>query len=269
MLISHVIVLNGQACAAFVGDVEQVAAFLTLLPQSLARAAVEMRNAGLDGQTKRFVIHPGEHQNLVRRRVLGDGGNEPVGIEGDGGEKRLARNRFVAQARTPVKGAEPNMPSLTEPSMLSPSTVPVNFRVIGMGLVIEALQAISVESADQRVQILITLVPPNEAQTRDAAWLEATFRKIFAGFVSGSVEGKITPFPLKLSDGIGVAAIFSDKDEAGKPLAKGRGHYKLVTNALVRVGDSTLATVSIFSDSKESPEYLSALKLVAGLRAGK
>ena len=39
----------------------------------------------------------------------------------------------------------------------------------------------------------------------DAAWLEATFRKIFAGFVSGSVEGKITPFPLKLSEGIGVA----------------------------------------------------------------
>lgn len=133
----------------------------------------------------------------------------------------------------------------------------------------EALQAISAESADQRVQILITLVPPNEAQTRDAAWLEATFRKIFAGFVSGSVEGKITPFPLKLSEGIGIAAIFSDKDEAGKPLAKGRGHYKLVTNALVRVGDATLATVSIFSDSKESPEYLSALKLVAGLRAGK
>ena len=52
-------------------------------------------------------------------------------------------------------------------------------------------------------------------------------------------------------------------------MAKGRGHYKLVTNALVRVGDSTLATVSIFSDSKESPEYLAALKLVAGLRAGK
>ena len=133
----------------------------------------------------------------------------------------------------------------------------------------EALQAISAESADQRVQILITLMPPNEEWPRDAAWLEATFRKVFADFVSGSVEGKMTPFPIKLTNGIGVAAVFSDKDEAGKPTAKGRGHYKLVTNALVRVGDSSLATVSIFSDSKEAPDYLAALKVVAGLRAGK
>lgn len=132
-----------------------------------------------------------------------------------------------------------------------------------------ALQALSAESADQRVQMLITLMPPNDVLPRDAAGLEATLRQNCVAFVDGSVEGKISTFPLKLTNGIGSAAIFSDKDEVGKPTPKGPGHYKLVTNAMVCIDGSTLATVSVFSDTKEAPDYLAALKVVAGLRTAK
>ena len=39
----------------------------------------------------------------------------------------------AVQARAPVKLASPNMPSLTDPEMASPLTVPLNSRVIGIG----------------------------------------------------------------------------------------------------------------------------------------
>lgn len=132
-----------------------------------------------------------------------------------------------------------------------------------------SMQALSAESADQRVQLLITLMPPEDFLQKDAAGLEMLLHKTSAPFVGGSVEGKVTPLPLKLTHGIGVATIFSDKSEVGKPEAKGRGHYKLLTNGIIRVGDATLASVSIFSDSKEAAGYLDALKLVASLRPTK
>jgi hypothetical protein len=130
-------------------------------------------------------------------------------------------------------------------------------------------QALSAESADQRVQLLITLMPPEDVLQKDAAGLEMLLHKASAPFVGGSVEGKVTPLPLKLTHGIGVATIFSDKSEVGKPEAKGRGHYKLLTHGIIRVGEATLASVTIFSDSKEAAGYLDALKLVASLRPTK
>jgi hypothetical protein len=42
-----------------------------------------------------------------------------------------------------------------------------------------------------------------------------------------------------------------------------------MTSAMIRIGDSTLATVSVFSDSKEAPEYRSALEVIETLRVGK
>lgn len=151
------------------------------------------------------------------------------------------------------------------------ATVPAGFttKVMPMEKLGSSLQSLKVESADQRVQMLITLLPPNDVLPRDAAGLEATLRQNCADFVDGSVEGKISTFPLKLTNGIGSATIFSDKDEVGKPTPKGPGHYKVMTSAMIRVGDSTLATVSVFSDSKEAPDYLAALKVVAGLRTAK
>lgn len=142
-------------------------------------------------------------------------------------------------------------------------------KVLPMAKFGSSLQSLKVESSDQRVQLLITLLPPNDVLPRDAAGLEATLRQNCADFVDDSVEGKITTSPLKLANGIGVAAIFTDKSEVGKPTPKGPGHYKLMTSAMIRVGDSTLATVSVFSDSKETPEYRTALEVIEGLRTGK
>ena len=131
------------------------------------------------------------------------------------------------------------------------------------------LESLRVESTDRRVQMMVTLLPPNEFLGRDAAGLEATLRQNCAPFIDGSVEGKVNPFPMKLANGIGVGTFFTDKSEVGQPAAKGAGHYKLMTNAMVRVGESTLAMVTSFHDTKEQPEYLAALEVVATLREAK
>lgn len=175
-----------------------------------------------------------------------------------------------------AEAAKPQELTLTSKSLAGKvsqitATVPAGFtaKVMPMEKFGSSLQSLKVESADQRVQMLITLLPPNDVLPRDAAGLEATLRQNCADFVDDSVEGKIATFSLKLTNGIGSAAIFTDKSEVGKPTPKGPGHYKVMTSAMIRVGDSTLATVSVFSDTKESPDYLATLKLIAGLRTGK
>lgn len=175
-----------------------------------------------------------------------------------------------------AEAAKPQEATLTSTSLAGKAshlvaTVPAGFTasVKPMTKFGSSIQSLKVESADQRVQLLITLLPPNDVLPRDAAGLEATLRQNCTDFVDGSVEGKITTSPLKLTNGIGSAAIFTDKSEVGKPAPKGTGHYKVMTCAMVCVGDSTLATISVFSDTKESPDYLATLKLIAGLRTGK
>lgn len=151
------------------------------------------------------------------------------------------------------------------------ATVPAGFtaEVMPMTKFGSRIENLKVESADHRVQLMITLMPPNDFLGRDAAGLEATLRQNCAGFVDGSVECKVTPFPLKLAHGIGVATFLTDKSEVGKPVPKGPGHYKMMTSAMICVDGSTLAVVSLFSDTKEQPDYLAALKVVATLRGEK
>ncbi len=192
---------------------------------------------------------------------------------------RLALCLLGLLVGTGLQAAEADKPreiSLTSTNLAGRSSLLVATVPAGFTATIKDLpgpkdcwQALSAESADQRVQLLITLMPPDDFLQKDAAGLEMLLHKTSAPFVGGSVEGKVTPLPLKLTHGIGVATIFSDKSEVGKPAAKGRGHYKLLTNGIIRVGDATLASVTVFSDSKEAAGYLDALKLVASLRPTK
>ena len=148
------------------------------------------------------------------------------------------------------------------------ATVPAGFSAVvkPMPKFGSALETLMVDSADQRVRLLITLLPPNDFLGRDAAGLEKTLRANCAPFLKESVEGKVTPFPLQLKHGIGVATFLTDKAEVGKPATQGPEHYKLMTNAMIRIGDATLATVTIFHDTKEQADYLAAIKVVASLR---
>ena len=57
-------------------DGERVPGRLALVPEPGARAAVEVRLAGLPGSAQRFVVHPREHQDATRVGVLDDGGPE-------------------------------------------------------------------------------------------------------------------------------------------------------------------------------------------------
>ncbi len=179
----------------------------------------------------------------------------------------------VASAAEPAKPQEVafKSTSLAKTESHLVATVPAGFtaEVMPMTKFGSKIENLKVESADHRVQLMVTLMPPNDFLGRDAAGLEATLRQNCAGFVDGSVEGKLTPFPLKLAHGIGVATFLTDKSEVGKPIPKGPGHYKVMTSAMICVDGSTLAVVSLFSDTKEQPDYLAALKMIESLREGK
>src|SRR3954470_7838011 len=62
---------------------------LALAPQPVAAAAEVADPAGGQGFAHRLGIHPGHHQHLAGTVLLGDGGNEAVGIEVDGGQHSL------------------------------------------------------------------------------------------------------------------------------------------------------------------------------------
>src|SRR4051794_485422 len=55
-----------------------VAAGFALGPQPRLRAAVEGDTAALERRAERVLVHVAEHQQLQRRGVLDDGGNDPV-----------------------------------------------------------------------------------------------------------------------------------------------------------------------------------------------
>ena len=55
-------------------DRERVPGRLALAPEPAARAAEEVRLAGLAREAQRLVVHPREHEDAVRFRVLDDRG---------------------------------------------------------------------------------------------------------------------------------------------------------------------------------------------------
>lgn len=179
----------------------------------------------------------------------------------------------VASAAEPAKPQEIALKStsLAKKESRLVATVPAGFtaEVMPMTKFGSVIENLKVESADHRTQLMITLMPPNDFLPRDAAGLEATVRQNCAGFVDESVEGKLTPFPLKLANGIGVATTLTDKSEVGKPVPKLAGHYKVMTSGMICVGDSTLAVVTLFGDTKDGPGADAALKIVETLRVGK
>lgn len=183
---------------------------------------------------------------------------------------------LVACVASAAETAKPREVALKSTSLAKKTshlvaTVPAGFtaEVMPMTKVGSRIENLKVESADHRVQMMITLMPPNDFLGRDAAGLEATLRQNCAGFIDGSVEGKVTPFPLKLAHGIGVATVLTDKSEVGKPVPKGPGHYKVMTSGMICVDGTTLAVVSLFSDTKEQADYAAALKIVETLSGGK
>src|SRR5215469_2460750 len=113
----------------------------TLAPQSPPRSRpigdVTFRNR----PAQSFFIHPGKHQHRAGFDVLRNGRHKALRVKPDRSQK-LLRRQSLAQARTPRNDWVPNIPSLTEPVMASPSTVAENSSVIAIGLVIEAFQLI-------------------------------------------------------------------------------------------------------------------------------
>ncbi|KAG1251028.1 hypothetical protein G6F68_012491 [Rhizopus microsporus] len=67
-----------------------VAGFLALAPQALARTRPVHRAAGGGGFGKRFAVHPGHHHDLAVFKVLRDGGNQAVFVENDVGHPAFA-----------------------------------------------------------------------------------------------------------------------------------------------------------------------------------
>ena len=64
------------AVESYFADVLHMAAGLALDPQGLTAAAEVRRAPGGQGESQRFVIHPGNHQNVAGCRVLGHCGQE-------------------------------------------------------------------------------------------------------------------------------------------------------------------------------------------------
>jgi hypothetical protein len=123
-------------------------------------------------------------------------------------------------------------------------------------------------SPDQRVCLQITLLPPGGKWPRTAEELEAQLRESGKYFAPDSVEGKVIIYPVKLTNGIGCGATYTDKSEVGKPAPKGPEHYKLLTSIIVRVGES-VAVCTLLSDSKDQPDHIAALKMIESLREKK
>ncbi|MFZ9202048.1 MAG: hypothetical protein ACO23N_06445 [Opitutales bacterium] len=129
-------------------------------------------------------------------------------------------------------------------------------------------QGIKAYSADQRVCLQISLLPPGGNPPRTAEDLEARLRESGENFAPDSVEGKVITHPFKMTNGIAFAATYTDKSEVGKPVPKGPEHYKLLTSVFVRVGES-VAVCTLLSDSKDQPDHVAALKVIETLREGK
>jgi hypothetical protein len=150
------------------------------------------------------------------------------------------------------------------------ATVPAGFtsKVTSPGGLRAAVQTLQVDSADQRIRLMLTLIPPGEKAPRTAAELERTLRESCDLFAKEAVEGETRPFPLKLADGLGVAATLTDKREVGRPTPKGPEHWKVMTIAMARVGEANVVC-TLFHDSAEQAELPAARAILEGLRPAK
>src|SRR6266849_4870326 len=73
----------GIAIQPEVDQVQDVAAGISLPPETIAGAAVEVDLAGAQGRLDRLAIHVGEHEHGSRGRVLHDGRDQAAVVEPD------------------------------------------------------------------------------------------------------------------------------------------------------------------------------------------
>ena len=91
----HVVV----AIEANFTDVLHMTGFLALAPEPVARAGKIHTPQGTDGFGQRFAVHPRNHENVSRGRILGNRRHQAVCIPFHGIEPRLA-GRIDAHSRT-------------------------------------------------------------------------------------------------------------------------------------------------------------------------
>src|SRR5690606_6066566 len=90
-------------------------AFLTLLPDALARARPEMREACFDGEGDRLCVHPGEHQQVAGVRVRDDRRDQT--IRSELGLEHVAMLDFFGRAARSEQGGGGRRHGFTEQSL--------------------------------------------------------------------------------------------------------------------------------------------------------
>ena len=86
----------GVAIVAQVDEALRLAGSFAFAPEAAARAAIVAGLAGGEGFGQGFGVHPGEHEDFAGIVLLGDGGDEAGGGEGDGGHGWVFRGRRKA-----------------------------------------------------------------------------------------------------------------------------------------------------------------------------
>ena len=118
--------------------------------------------------------------------------------------------------------------------------------------------------SDINAKCLITIIYLPSPKPVDKEQLKRDFITACNQFVSGSVEQKINPKDLKLSEGYGLCATFTDASLAGK--ASKVGDYKVLTSAKMQFSEDVFAIVSIFTDDENSVEQKQLMSSIEGLK---
>jgi hypothetical protein len=111
---------------------------------------------------------------------------------------------------------------------------------------------------------MVSIVFPPAPKPIDTVKIDHDLTATCSRFVTGSVEQKITLIPLRLAQGYGVYATFTDAALVGQP-AK-RGDYKVMSSGLIQFTADVLAVISVFSDDSAGAEQKQLLSTVSGMK---
>jgi hypothetical protein len=122
--------------------------------------------------------------------------------------------------------------------------------------------------AGRNAMCLISIYAKDKPESADAEFLKKLLRGDSQPYLSSPGDAaKVEIKELKIKEGLGYYANFTDPDLVGKPVEK--GNYKTATPIILSLGSKYLIKVTVLCDDLSGTDYQEAIKIVQSIKIKK
>lgn len=121
------------------------------------------------------------------------------------------------------------------------------------------VQTVEIGEPKSDVQLDVSFIPDSQGRLATREGLEAEMRRVFAPYLSGSVEREMKFANLDVPAGIGAYTFFTDRSLVGKKIPAGE---RLISTTGIHAWKGAYLIFTLLSNSRDTDSYRQALEIV-------